>query len=173
MDENQLYNITFPDCRNVELCRARPKSDTFAWSDSDIRIFLAARSLWMTFCDSRYSIPLQASLCMKIKLVLGLTTRCTRYIQKIQFPIILILNSIRITYVANFIWSFFVTYCLPLDLRYSNKLPFDINSVTIFIVRVWLSNTIPKRQTRLSCCNDLKICKNVLCAGWHYFIQKW
>ena len=61
-----------------------------------------------------------------------------------------------ITYVANFIWSFFVTYCLPLDLRYSSKLPFDINSVTIFIVRFWLSNTIPRRQTRLSCCNELE-----------------
>ena len=60
------------------------------------------------------------------------------------------------TYVANLIWSFFVTYCLPLDLRYSSKLPFDINSVTIFMVLLWLSNTIPRRQTRLSCCKELK-----------------
>jgi hypothetical protein len=52
------------------------------------------------------------------------------------------------TYRANLIWSFRVTNCRPLDRRYSNRLPFDMYSVTIF--NEFLSKIIPLRQTKLS-----------------------
>ena len=149
LDSSITYH-TFPDCRNVELWSARPKSETFAWSASDIRIFLAARSRWMTFCDSRYSIPLQASL-LKRK-IYNIEVHLLRFIYNIRAKLCI---TIFLTYLANLIWSFFVTYCLPLDLRYSSKLPFDMNSVTIFMDRVTSSNTIPSRQTRLSCWSEL------------------
>lgn len=53
---------TFPDSKNVWSWRARPKSDTLAWSSSEMRTFLAAKSRWITFLDSKYSMPLQVSL---------------------------------------------------------------------------------------------------------------
>ena len=58
------------------------------------------------------------------------------------------------TYKANLIWSFLVTNWRPLDLKYSNKLPFDMYSVTIF--REDLSKMIPFRHTKFSCFNDLQ-----------------
>ena len=62
---------------------------------------------------------------------------------------------------AKPIWSFLVTYCLPLDRRYSSKLPFPMNSVTRKILLFTppplpSSITRPRSRTRFSCCKDLR-----------------
>ncbi len=51
-----------------------------------------------------------------------------------------------------------MTYCRPLERRYSSREPRPMNSVTRnILLRPFLSSmTRPSRRTRFSCCSDLK-----------------
>ena len=74
---------------------------------------------------------------------------------------------------AKPIWSFLVTYCLPLDLKYSSRLPFPMNSVTrkilLFSVPPFPSSiTRPSSRTRFSCCKDLGEFQITTNIPWNY-----
>lgn len=62
-------------------------------------------------------------------------------------------TAFPVTYVAKSIWSFFCMTLRPLDLRYSTRFPFPMNSVTSRIVS---PRTTPISWTRLGCRNDLQ-----------------
>lgn len=62
-------------------------------------------------------------------------------------------TAFPVTYVAKSIWSFFCMTLRPLDLRYSTRFPFPMNSVTSLIVS---PRTTPINWTRLGCRNDLQ-----------------
>lgn len=53
-------SLTLSD--TLESTFVRPKSLTLATLSSEIKMFRAARSLWTSFLDSRYSIPSHTSL---------------------------------------------------------------------------------------------------------------
>ena len=62
VNEPEYSGMKLGEASSVKMVfKARPKSDTLASSCSDISTFRAAKSLWITFWDSRYSIPLQVS----------------------------------------------------------------------------------------------------------------
>ena len=68
------------------------------------------------------------------------------------------------SYVAKSIWSFFCMTLRPLDLRYSTRFPFPMNSVTSLIVS---PRTTPINWTKFGCRNDLQIKYCIKHNLWH------
>lgn len=54
-----LYSIPILYCITVSSYRARPKSPTLISAFAPTKQFLAAKSRWMNFCFSKYSMPEQ------------------------------------------------------------------------------------------------------------------